>query len=89
MPLPATELVDAVPTGSMCIGFFMVPVAVLLVDVDDATGAKPLCRFDDDICCDWFDDAIEFGKYDDKSDVLADVLAFLQIGGGFEWSKSK
>lgn len=63
----------------MCGTFFKVPVTVLLEEADGA-GPKPLCLFDV---------AIEFGAYDDRSDTLADVFAFLQIGGAFEWSKSK
>lgn len=77
MPLPAAVL-GAALTPSACDVFFKVPVAVLLEYVD-AVGPKPLCLFVVGI-----DVAPEFDRNDDRSDVLTDVFAFLQIGGGFE-----
>lgn len=56
---------------------------------------KPLIRFANDgiafNVADDIDEAEEPAmlKFVDKFDVLADVFEFLQIGGGFEWSKSK
>lgn len=78
------------PTASLCVTFFKVPPVALvwLTDVD-AIDPNPLCLCECKFGCVGIDVAHEFGKYDDRSDVLTDVFTFLQIGGAFEWSKSK